>query len=296
MDSTTPNAVFMINTIDYVNSLAAKIDPRLYLYADYEPKRIDAIESYRFLFLQNVISAYALMFDCGKIVQSYVLAQSYDNSRPAVMDKLAQKYLPQYWNLVDLVMSIRNSSCHNMCGKYYNNDTHLIRYREYLTSVTGERKDLYEYSEGEWQKINICFVQLCTEAQICVIDYLHSVNDIPNPIEKASVVQYWLDSIRKCYEKDNVYMIEHTICSFYAPKAYPVRIERHLARRLLGESWKKYHNKNITTKMAISDYYKICENRISILLYDSKQCPTPALPLSFYQILTSDIKYIARNL
>lgn len=107
----------------------------------------------------------------------------------------------------------------------------LLIYRDFLLTATGKLKDFHEYSEDDWKLVNLEFVSRCTDAEIALYEYLQELISIGNLSDRQKIVEYWLDGIKQWYIDENIYMLEHSICSYFAPKAYPKRVEPKDARK-----------------------------------------------------------------
>lgn len=286
-DINTDDIAFLQESVDEINKIVSSIDARLFLFADYENKTAEGIDSNRLLFVINVINAYGLFFDCGKELQKRILTRKENGQKPSVMKRLAEKHLRNHSNFVWQVAAIRNTLCHNLSLRYYNNHAKHKQYTQFLERINYERKKEYEISEKEWKNINQTFVKDCNSAEKSIINYLSEISQIIDKGEKAKIVHFWLTGIKSWYENENEHFLNHILCSIYAPKCYPRAMTSWKAKEHLERDWHQLYSRQ---KEVDNDCYLECKKRMKLLLTDERQCPTPALPFEVYTEITSDIK------
>lgn len=281
---------FDIKTVEIINKKAAQIDPRLFLFAYYQPKPLPVGCSARTCFYLSVLNMYGLLWDCGKMVKTRLFSP--DNSVNPIIDLVKCDFMDMKL-FYDTVYCIRTCLCHNNSTCYHYNKINRNTFDEYV-KLNGNISDAFnESDENQWMKMCRDFLLQCDSFSKHIDQYLDIMISEKNSIKKERIVNYWIESIDCYYKTDEEMMInilaDRYILQLKAGHHKNVAISKNDVKRWVAKAWKK-RNASLATS-SVSDCYKhfikTCQPKITQVL-SAKNCPKPAFPLDVLVKATYD--------
>jgi hypothetical protein len=284
------NIAFDASVANDLNTQAAQIDGRLFLFAYYEPKQCDG-ETARYQFITAVVNLYGLLWDCGPFIRGQLLTTREISSGapehlivPYEQSRKNKAITQQFLDLANLVENVRSCYCHNNSKEFFSNERKQEFQKRWLSIHTGCDYDQGPKTEEEWQKaldaILIESSKFTTNLKKC-LDY------VKNSRDKEYVVKRWINNgILYWYYKNRDLM-------------YNVLLEKYLSkfnRGNLPERVTRSDINNWITQLSMSkevNVNEIFENWIGrqaqIVLLSGWSSSTPLLP---YDVISKMIKSV----
>jgi len=287
---------FDINVVERLNKKAVQIDPRLFLFAYYQPKLLPKNSDARMCFYTAVLNMYGLLWDCGKIVQHQLFGLNHINHRPSTIQMLVYMNLKDCEKFFSIILNVRTCICHNNSDYLYFNQVKRYGCKQYLENTAGASITLYSYDESQWERICQDFLDRCKWFVSILDNFLDQILKETDPKRKNIIVKYWIYSISKWYQED-INLITHVLADRYKLKALTsIRNKNTIVTiseviKWVYLSWKKRNPSLILAnkKEYYLNYISSCQAKLSSIL-DAKDCPKPALPLEVLTKATADAR------
>lgn len=249
-----------------LNTLAAKVDKRLYCFAYYSPNPYPQNSDPQLLFYLSVLNLHGLLWDCGPHIIYNIIQKNNKTSS-------YQKILNDSKIFCRQLHALRIDLAHNNSEKFYLNALEKETIQFFFNSNKKQKKEI------DWKKSCLFFSQK-TE---CIIELIKEfiIDASKNPQLKDS----WLHAIQ-CYYENAEYIILNVLSDRYRLK-YPQNNKKSRITKKVIISW--VNNAN-TEKNYYEQYMKECSDRVKNLLLSSS-CPSPAWPLEFFAKITEDAIY-----
>lgn len=284
------SVAFDIDAVVRLNKKAAQIDPRLYLFAYYQPKPLPEYLDARMCFCTAVLNMYGLLWDCGKMVQH----QLFGLSGPTAIQTLVKSDLNNCNEFFSIISNVRTCICHNNSNHLFYNRDKSSGCQGYLEKAAGVSTPINTYADAQWVRVCQDFIDRC-EWFVNVLDYFLDQILKESDLKKAYIIQYWIWSISRWYQTD-IELITHALADRYKLKILTSSMKntvvtKYRVAQWVGIAWRKKNPPLVLTKT--KDYYlnyiAACQAKISNIM-NAHDCPKPALPLEVLTIATADAR------
>lgn len=274
--------------VEELNKKVALIDPRLYLFAYYQPKILPSDTDIRGCFNLAILNMYGLLWDCGKMVMCQLFGNS-NSQRPSSIQSLINVNLSFCNAYFSIVSNVRTCLCHNNSDCFYYNREKLQGCHRYFENTAGVLVNFDGYNETQWEAICRDFINRSQRFGTTLDDLLENLIQEVDLQKKSDFIQYWLDCVSKWYESD-FELISHVLAERYKLKCLTGHggavVTKTAVRRWAASGWQKINGTNQTTDF-YEDYIRNCSRRIPGILA-RQDCPKPALPLDILSKATAD--------
>ncbi|WP_243361607.1 hypothetical protein [Fundidesulfovibrio terrae] len=268
---------FNANIAEELNAKACQLDSRLFCFAYYEPTSLPENPDNYTIFYLSVLNIYGLLWDCGAFVKDTIFSQSTYSSLSRHHSTLlkCKKFF-------SIVQAVRNNICHNNSGRLYFNSVTKSLSNEYISkqsTASGDGKSIID-----WTSLCRNFFNECNAFS----GELETVMKLASSRSIQRVKEMWLLSIENWYKQDE-HLLLHVLAERYILKqraqGLPINnINESTIRRWIDSS------KVGDTTDFYESYRDMCAKRVSNIL-NSKDCPTPAMPLEFFGHVTRDASH-----
>lgn|GEM_PF-4127436 len=301
---------FDSRTIEALNEKAQKVDPRLYLFAYYEPKEFSQNDDPRFSFWKAIVNLYGLFWDCGPFVHKSLLICSANepllNILPDVSWDVKKEIVYRCRNLTRVISSFRSILCHNNSQELALNKENFDVANNWL-SHCGIVRCYEELTNEDWQQM---LIQLNKEATQIVqdIDYcLDSLISCRGSVRFKVACETWMLAIARYY-LTNPDLLLNAMSELYLMFLDNSKIRRNYnaSLRVLTMNWlvSNFHvDRNNWYKQWLGDQNNVENSRVYKLItgwqsYWEKRnliCE-PVMPASsFFLVLANDVYQFAQN-
>lgn len=299
-----------------LNEKAHEIDPRLYLFAYYEPKPLEKNDNARIQFFTAIINLYGLLWDCGPFVHKSLMRSLKDNPLANILPDVEwqKKKLIVFrcQDLADIVSAFRSISCHNSSGELLLNREHFKSANDWIHYHCHIYHSYDELTQDDWNKM---ISQLVVEANCFVediencLDILSNCRDTPRfEIARES----WLKAIARNY-LTNPELLLSAMAEFYQMYLDTMKIDRkyNVPLRVLTIQWladyfqvdRKHwsqHWLDEVENLGTSKVYQLLQNwqaKWEEINPSNKGIPCEAVmpASSFFLILANDVYQFAQN-
>lgn len=279
---------FNPNIVEELNKKMALIDPRLYLFAYYQPKILPNDIDVRGCFNLAILNMYGLLWDCGKMVMN----QLFGNSRtqgPSSIQSIIDTNLSFCNAYFYIISNVRTCLCHNNSDYFYYNREKRHGCNRYFENTMGVSATFNGYNETQWETICKDFLDRSQRFATILDVLIEQLIQEAGLQKKNEFVQYWIDCVSKWYDND-LELIDHVLADRYKLKCLTVQrdasVTKTAVRKWVASGWQKMNGTH-----QISDFYEdYVSNCIRMIpgILASLDCPKPALPLSILTKATAD--------
>lgn len=203
----TESIVFSSAPAEGLNRKAFSLDPRLYLFANYEPKPYPASESKRSQFMTAVINLYGLLWDCGPFLSKLYFGTK--DSAPILPYELP-RIQNHFRNMRDVVDAFRSIFCHNSTDALPLSAFKRDIARHWVSghiSSGHEIEDLDELNEDEWGALLDALVTDANTFTNDLNDNLDILVRTPSADEKSRAIECWIQGIVQNYLQNPTYLL-----------------------------------------------------------------------------------------
>lgn len=209
---------FSTSKADSLNEKARQIDPRLYLFAYYEPKPLVEEDHPRTRFYMTIINLYGLLWDCGPFVHKDIMYVQKEkplaNILPDIPWNERRPIQDRCRNLAETVGAFRSLWCHNTSKEMVLSREHIIVVERWLCNRCCIPRPYEALTKDDWAAM---LVQLIADADavtsdisIC-LDQLFACRNTPR-FEEAR--EGWLKAIARNYITNPDYLLD-AMAAFY---------------------------------------------------------------------------------
>lgn len=180
---------FSAEFVEELNRRAFELDPRLFLFAHYEPKPYRSNESFKNLFTIAVINLYGLFKDCGSGKNLFNLMDS--------LCDLSENDKKTHNNLYSDVMIFRSMFCHNFAPNNYPLDEAGEKQAKKRLEIE-EDVNIMDIPEEKWE---YHLQKLCADAYTVQMNFSAGLDSLiqTNNKEKEDQIKKWIDYIVNFY-------------------------------------------------------------------------------------------------
>lgn len=189
---------------DLNEKIASKVDPRLYLAAYYNPKRISSDTSSEHAFWTAVTNIYALFKDCAGYFKDNFLDLL---CRNMVLDESEKIKIEKF---ITLTEHTRHLFCHNMSSDSSETQKQLKNFNKFLKEQLQREIRVVsipyklELSPKDWYKLIDYFY---SESQSFLSILSKSIDKIAIHNKKTNIVSKWLNLMAKWYGQSLYFQI-----------------------------------------------------------------------------------------
>lgn len=215
----------MINSICFsffpanaLNSKAKKIDPRLYLFAYYEPKPFIKEESPRVQFITAVINLYSLLWDCGPFVHKSLLQNSKGRPKENILPDIEwgeKKHMVfRCRGFANIISHFRSIICHNNSEKFPLSREHVEVANGWIRRKCRMNCSYDELTQDDWKtmlnELAVEASRFIMDIDICLDALLNCCGSSRFEIARES----WLKAIARNY-LTNTDLLLNAMAAFY---------------------------------------------------------------------------------
>ena len=215
----------MVNSIcfssvlaDMLNEKAHKIDPRLYLFAYYEPKPLVTGESPRIQFLTAVINLYGLLWDCGPFVHKSLMRSVPENPLENILPDTEwanKRHIVFHCkDLANIVGHFRSVFCHNNSDKFALNREHIEKVEDWLYHKCRLDCPYDELTQNDWRTMLSKLVDEADQFVADINDCLDTLLDCRGSSRFEVACDSWLKAIARNYVT-NPELLLNAMVDFY---------------------------------------------------------------------------------
>lgn len=267
---------FNVKTVEDMNKIFSKIDPKLFAFAYYEPVPLPQTNAQACFYIA-ILNIYSLIWDCGPMVNSlFYDLQRYTSSISQNLKSTLQP-LKNLSHFQKLVIHIRSDICHNNSTQYFFNIDAHDGHNNFLKTHCRVPSSTLTYDK-EWENISDHFLDLCQDFYVKFISIVTDIID--KPTLKKEFSSLWLKYIESWYIRNSD--ISVNILAQLYPLSYdqvgktPTKVTRQTiykwVNRLLNQGSSTSKDK---CSRLLSD---VLENELNTYIHSS-DCATPALPI-----------------
>ena len=174
-----------------LNQLSFKLDKRLFLFADYEPKQFVAEESNYSLFRTAIVNMYGLIKDCCPFLDDLIY------NRNGILSIGFQKIQSDYNTLSSVVSSFRSIFCHNCSPNLRLNAQHYWDAEDWASDCLSKDVILKDIRDNEWGKL---LARLSSMSQLLFDDLETNLNSLFGSMSfrRQGVVNNWIPTFYGC--------------------------------------------------------------------------------------------------
>lgn len=193
---------FSPNDANLLNEKAFSIDPRLFLFAYYEPTPFSAEDSTKHQFISSVINLYGLIKDCSPFLTRLL------SSRQGILIVSNWKSIRKnYFELYDTSRAFRSIFCHNNSIEYPLNEERVQIAEQWIMRICPMCQCIDDISDADWSCLLAHLERVVTtfvlDLKNC-LDYITSLSDLSR---KNDIINFWISCISDAYIRNPDYLL-----------------------------------------------------------------------------------------